>query len=86
MLFVDILRCAGSSYYVGKTNDLLARLGEHRAGVGLMAPEFDAPSCSSTPRSMRRSALRRSVETLIANQERSIDRSKHQEAQETVNA
>ncbi|MGE3491574.1 MAG: GIY-YIG nuclease family protein [Vicinamibacterales bacterium] len=34
MPFVYILRCADSSYYVGRTNDLSTRLNEHQAGVG----------------------------------------------------
>jgi putative endonuclease len=34
MPFVYILRCSDGSYYVGKTNDLCARLTEHQSGVG----------------------------------------------------
>jgi putative endonuclease len=32
--FVYILRCADGSYYVGKTDNLCARLTEHQDGVG----------------------------------------------------
>jgi putative endonuclease len=34
MPFVYILRCADGSYYVGKTDNLCARLAEHQSGVG----------------------------------------------------
>jgi predicted GIY-YIG superfamily endonuclease len=34
MLFVCILRCADGSYYVGKTDNLCARLTEHQCGAG----------------------------------------------------
>lgn len=34
MPFVYILRCADGLYYVGKTDNLGARLTEHQSGVG----------------------------------------------------
>ena len=34
MPFVYMLRCADGSYYVGKTENLCARLTEHQCGVG----------------------------------------------------
>ena len=34
MPFVYILRCSDGSHYVGKTNDLRTRLGEHQSGAG----------------------------------------------------
>lgn len=33
MWFVDILRCADNSLYIGETNDLQRRLARHNAGT-----------------------------------------------------
>lgn len=40
MPFVYILRCADKSYYVGTTDNLLARLNQHQNGVGA---DYTAP-------------------------------------------
>lgn len=34
MSFVYILRCAGGTFYVGHTDDVLARVAAHNDGVG----------------------------------------------------
>ncbi|MES2691615.1 MAG: GIY-YIG nuclease family protein [Bacteroidota bacterium] len=40
LLYVYMVRCADDSYYVGVTNDINRRLGEHNEGVNKRAYTF----------------------------------------------